>query len=108
MRFVDKSFVVTKEIQLTIRAVTEEVEEINENKTNRMVVCKVVFKDMEGEMVISELHIIEHEYYDLLMSTDDMFTVDKPLNEYRLIDLFKVVDKMREDRENTSTDEEQG
>ena len=99
MRFVDKSFVVTKEIQLTIRTVTEEVEEIIENKTNRMVVCKVVFKDMEEQPVVSELHIIEHEYYDLLMSTDDMFTVGKSLNEYRLIDLFKVIDKMREDRE---------
>lgn len=77
--------------------VKEDFKEINENKLYKLISVTVQQFDNEDYMIREIQHTIEGDKYELLMSESPDFAAGKPKNEYREIDLWYVIDLIREE-----------
>lgn len=89
MRAIDRDIVV-----LT-RAKQENIYMTNQNKIEKKIEIGVQYLKEDGSFIHSETYLVEGENYTLLMSTDSCFAPGKPENEYREIDLWCIIDKIR-------------
>lgn len=80
----------------TKNADKEDLIVINEDKQDRRIKVTVGYFDSSDNLLEKEDVVLTGEYYDLLMTDSPSFAPGKPLNEYREIDLWHVIDLMKQ------------
>ena len=98
MRIVNKSFNINQILQQTVEATKEEITLINENKQQKSIYIETIYKDINGNIIENTSTVISGDNYNLLMSQSPEFAPNKPLNEYREVDLFYIIDKIRSEQ----------
>lgn len=92
MRQSNNVFTTSEYVTTTRTAASEYIVVCYENKDNKYVSVVVNYLD-ENNIVIGEKRFdITGDHYDLLMSESPDFAPGKPLNEYREVDLFYIID----------------
>lgn len=73
----------------------EEITLINENKSLEEIEVMVKYKDISGNVIGNDRYYIKEDNYTLIMSQSPNFAPNKPINEYREIDLWYIIDLIR-------------
>lgn len=92
MRLTTKKF--TRLVSTAVQASTEEIETLEENKTEQSIRVGLVYKDREGEIIYRQAYIISEGFYTLIMSESPDFAPGKPANEYREVDIWHIIDML--------------
>jgi hypothetical protein len=83
----------------TQETATQEVfSKINEDKDLKSVWVEVSYCKDDETALSRDTYNIYGENYDLLMSQSPSFAPNKPLNEYREVDLWYIIDKIRNEQ----------
>ena len=83
----------------TIYLTGEEITVINEYKELGTISIVVSYKTSDGITISKDDYQISGEDYDLLMSQSPDFAPGKPENEYREVDLWFIIDLIREQKD---------
>lgn len=102
MRNVNKIITVTKVITVDEVINVENISEINIRSKEKNMNVTVEGLNSLGEILQSELFVFNQENYDLLFSIDELFDEGKMEGSYREADLWKMVDKIRNERKESS------
>ncbi|MDF2791150.1 MAG: CampHawk [Neobacillus sp.] len=95
MREVNKNIIIKQVVENTILATEESILIINENKGQKYIYVETAYIDQNGDQISTTNNKITGDLYDLLMSQSPDFAPNKPLNEYREVDLWYIIDQIR-------------
>lgn len=84
-----------REIVVMAEQTHEDIVVILENKLDMKIDLTVHLYRADESLINPEYYTIDGENYNLLMSADPEFAPGKPENEYREVDLFHLIDKIR-------------
>ena len=94
MRSTNKTIVKRELVDVEYVVTSESILSINENKVSKDIVVEVGLQN-DDKIVSTEVHYITDSKYDLLMSASPNFATGKPVNEYREVDLWYIIDLLR-------------
>ncbi|MFD2702800.1 hypothetical protein ACFSVM_20375 [Paenibacillus shunpengii] len=97
MRESEKTIKVTRATEINVPVAFEALEEIYESKPQSRIDVRIAYYDGTGGVLQSFNVTISGEHYHLLMSESPEFAPGKPANEYREIDLWKIIDQLSEE-----------
>jgi hypothetical protein len=92
MREFIRTHITQKVVEDTIESSYEDIITISEDKIGKTVIAIIACYDNENRIVDQKRITITGEHYDLLMSESPEFSPNKPLNEYREVDLWYIID----------------
>lgn len=98
MRNVNKIITVNKVITVDEVISVEKISEINIRSKEKNMNVTVEGFNYSEEILQSELFVFNQDNYDLLFSTDELFDEGKMEGSYREADLWRMVDKIRSER----------
>ena len=84
------------------RIVKEDIIERNDKRLYKTLSVKVQQFDVDNNMVRELDYIINGEKYDLLMSNSSIFQSGKPIEDFRLNDIWPIIDLIRSESESSS------
>lgn len=85
-----------REIVVLAQQTHEDIISTSHDKMSKRLAFTVNLYREDGSLINPESYLIEGEDYNYLMSVDPAFTEGKPENDYREVDLWCMVDKIRE------------
>lgn len=98
MRIVTIPVTYVKPVPINGVITKEEFEEIFENKVYKTIIVSIKQYDSDDYLVRNIKQTIDGDKYDLLMSESPEFAEGKPENEYREVDLWHIIDLIREEQ----------
>lgn len=98
MRYINIPINYVKPVPINGVITKEEFEEIIENKVYKTIIVSIQQYDSDDYLVRTVKQTIDGDKYELLMSESPEFAEGKPENEYREIDLWYIIDKIREEQ----------
>lgn len=97
LREVTEKVIVNKEVEFEDIGVREEIIFANNHFSEKYMEIFTKLFNEQDEMIKEETLIIQWDNYDLLFSVSDFFDTGKQKGAYREKDLWKVIDKVREE-----------
>lgn len=94
-RVIDKKISYYKTVLVEEAGVKEEIFRLTQEFDKDRIETEIKVYNSGDEVMLSDRITIEADYYDLLMSTSDIFEEGKLENSYRNKDLWVVIDKIR-------------
>jgi hypothetical protein len=85
-----------REIVVLAQQTHEDIISTSHDKISKRLQLTVHLYRADGTLINPETYVIEGEDYTFLMSVDPAFTEGKPEGDYREVDLWCMVDKLRE------------
>ncbi|WP_445506785.1 hypothetical protein [Niallia sp. 03190] len=95
MRTVNLNIDITRVMSETKSVVEEDILIKNDSKSQKYLYVQTVYRDANRTPIKYNDISITGSYYDLLMSQTPDFAPNKPLNEYREVDLWYIIDLIR-------------
>jgi len=84
-----------REIVVLAQQTHEEIVSTSHDKISQKLSLTVHLYRSDGSLINPEVHVIQGEDYTFLMSADPAFSTGKQENDYREIDLWCMVDRIR-------------